>query len=34
MYLLYDPRNPTRPTVLPEVLTVDMFLEALRKATT
>ncbi|MFP6638996.1 MAG: protein-disulfide reductase DsbD domain-containing protein [Myxococcota bacterium] len=29
LYLLYDPRRPTRPHVLPELLTVDRVLDAL-----
>ncbi len=34
MYLLYDPRSPTQPELLPDVLTVDLVIEALRKAST
>jgi thiol:disulfide interchange protein DsbD len=30
MYLVYDPRSPERPTLLPELLTVELFLDALR----
>ncbi len=32
MYLLYSPDYPTRPKVLPELLTVDLVVEALRQA--
>jgi hypothetical protein len=32
MYLVYDPDAPLRPQVLPELLTVDTLLEALRQA--
>jgi thiol:disulfide interchange protein DsbD len=32
MYLLYSPKNPSRPEVLPELLTVDVVVEALRQA--
>ncbi len=31
MYLLYDPRRPTQPELLPDVLTVDLVIDALRK---
>ncbi|MGE4607666.1 MAG: thioredoxin family protein [Myxococcota bacterium] len=31
MYLLYDPRHPTKPELLPDILTVDLVIEALRK---
>jgi thiol:disulfide interchange protein/DsbC/DsbD-like thiol-disulfide interchange protein len=34
MYLLYDPRRPTNPELLPDVLTVDLVIEALRKTST
>jgi thiol:disulfide interchange protein DsbD len=30
MYLVYDPRHPDRPQVLSELLTVELFLDALR----
>jgi thiol:disulfide interchange protein DsbD len=33
MYLVYDPRRPDRPELLPELLTVDRVLEALAAAT-
>ena len=29
LYLLYDPQRPGRPTILPELLSVDLVLEAL-----
>jgi thiol:disulfide interchange protein DsbD len=32
MYLVYRPDAPARPAVLPELLTVDIVLEALREA--
>ncbi|MEX2207982.1 MAG: thioredoxin family protein [Myxococcota bacterium] len=32
LYLVYSPNAPDRPIVLPEVLTVDLFLEALTQA--
>ena len=32
MYLLYGPDDPTRPELLPELLTVDRFVDALRRA--
>jgi thiol:disulfide interchange protein DsbD len=32
MYLVYGPRAPLRPELLPELLTVDLFLDALRRA--
>ena len=31
MYLLYSPGNPGRPTILPELLTVDLVVDALRR---
>jgi len=31
MYLVYDPRRPDRPELLPELLTVDRVLEALAR---
>ncbi len=31
MYLLYSPRDPDRPQILPELLTVDLTLNALRR---
>jgi thiol:disulfide interchange protein len=34
MYLLYDPRRPTQPELLPDILTVDGVIDALRKAST
>ena len=34
MYLVYDPNRPTSPTLLPELLTVDLLVEALRKSGT
>jgi thiol:disulfide interchange protein DsbD len=32
LYLVYSPGAPDRPAVLPELLTVDLFLNALRAA--
>jgi len=32
MYLVYDPRRPDEPELLPDVLTVDLVIDALRKA--
>ena len=32
LYLVYSPRAPEKPIVLPEVLTVDLFLDALAQA--
>ncbi|MFP6638936.1 MAG: hypothetical protein VCC04_01730, partial [Myxococcota bacterium] len=29
LYLLYDPQRPSRPTILPELLSVNLVLEAL-----
>ena len=30
LYLIYDPDHPASPELLPELLTVDFFLDALR----
>ncbi len=34
MYLVYDPRNPSQPKLLPELLTVDLLIDAFRSAGT
>jgi thiol:disulfide interchange protein DsbD len=32
LYLVYSPSAPDRPVVLPEILTIDLFLDALKQA--